>query len=155
MPQSSDEPFDITRAPEPPWQRYPGRDPWWGGFRQGDAEPWYLNVFLPFWTGLGSARQHEYLERWPPPNPEWAGCLADYAARGPVANEFSEAPIPPWERYSGHGPLWVGWFAGSAKRFLREVFLPFWSALPAHDRAAYLRVWPPPSDAWRERLQRE
>jgi hypothetical protein len=145
--------LDLSSAPEPPWARYPGRAPWWGGWRQGDAEPWYLHVFLPFWAGLGAEQRLEYLGRWPPPDADWAENLALNRTAEPASLNFDALPLPPWERYSPRGPRWIGWHLGAARRWLREDFLPFWLMLRPEDRAAYARRWPPPSEAWRERLE--
>jgi hypothetical protein len=56
--------------PPPPWRRYPGEDPWWSGWRQGEAEAWLLEIWLPFWRSLAEGARTEYLEKWAPP-PEW------------------------------------------------------------------------------------
>lgn len=145
-------PPDLSGAPEPPWARYPGQPPWWGGWRQGEAEPWYLYVFLPFWIALGDEQRSKYLARWPPPDADWAENLAVNAQAETRLLDFGSLPPPPWERYPTRGPRWIGWRFGSARRWLREDFLPFWLMLPAEDQAAYLRRWPAPSDTWRERL---
>src|SRR5688572_15752004 len=76
--------MDIANAPEPPWQRYQGKEPWWAGFRQGDSEAWYLSVFLPFWTALEASERAQYLERWPAPSAEWSERLTSYATKSPV-----------------------------------------------------------------------
>lgn len=60
---------------EPPWVRYPGVDPWWGGFRQGNSEAWLHYIWLPFWRSLDADARKAYLERWRPPKEEWVEYL--------------------------------------------------------------------------------
>jgi hypothetical protein len=55
----------------PPWIRYPGTDPWWGGWRQGESEAWLLETWLPFWQALTAEQRASYLERWPAPDADW------------------------------------------------------------------------------------
>jgi hypothetical protein len=55
---------------EPPWAVRPGEEPWWGGWRQGYAEPWLLDVWLPFWRKLGRDEKLAYVERWGA-SPDW------------------------------------------------------------------------------------
>jgi hypothetical protein len=66
--------------PQPPWIAYPGNDPTWGGWRQGDSEAWLLQQFLPFWRGLNADQRGAYLERWPPPDEDWRTYLTVYWA---------------------------------------------------------------------------
>lgn len=139
--------------PEPPWQRHPDAEPWWSGWRQGNAEPWYLGVFLPFWTELSDEGRARYLERWPPPNQRWADRLAEYAASGLRRVPFADAPVPPWVRHPNVSPLFFGRF-GHSKTWLRSNFLPFWTSLSTEEREAYLDVWQPPSEAWRNKLSK-
>ena len=155
MAASSDQTLDLAATPEPPWLHCPGEPPWWGGWRQGAAEPWYLEIFLPFWIELTAEQRAQYLAHWPPPDAEWAETLAKYAAAGPPKVDVSAWPAPPWQRHPGRGPRWLGWqFAGAPRRWLRHEFLPFWRLLQPHDQERYLRDWPPPTHAWRTRLQR-
>ncbi|MDI7174909.1 hypothetical protein [Leptospira santarosai] len=62
----------------PPWIVYPSSDPVWGGWRQGESEQWLLDIWLPFWQGLGPDEQNLYLERFPPPDKEWNLYLTQY-----------------------------------------------------------------------------
>jgi len=55
---------------KPPWVIWPGEEPWWGGWSQGDAEPWLLDVWLPFWSKLGRGEKLAYLEKWSA-SPDW------------------------------------------------------------------------------------
>ena len=59
--------FDV----EPPWIRYPGNEPTWGGWRQGYSEAWLKEVWFPFWKRLTPADRDAYLKQWPPPNEDW------------------------------------------------------------------------------------
>jgi hypothetical protein len=58
-------------SPVPPWIKYPGHDPWWGGWRQGVSEAWLLDVWLPFWKALSPEEKERYLQTWSPPNDDW------------------------------------------------------------------------------------
>lgn len=62
---------DIDNAIRPPWRMYPGSEPWWGGWRQGDSEHWFLTAWLPYWQSLTKQGRAEYLVRWPPPSEDW------------------------------------------------------------------------------------
>jgi hypothetical protein len=150
--------LDFETAPEPPWRRYPDREPWWGGWRQGDAEPWYALVFLPFWIALAPDQRRQYLERFPAPTREWTEYLADYAARGSRTSgrvpDFTSAPPPPWKQYPGRGPLWIGWHVGKPKRWLQHTFLVYWLPMPPEDQNAYLELWPAPNEPWRRRMRK-
>lgn len=59
---------------------------------------------------------------------------------------------PPWHRYPRSEPTWSGWRQGHSEAWLLETWLPFWCGLAGDQRAAYLRRWPPPCEAWRVRL---
>ncbi|AUX37088.1 hypothetical protein [Sorangium cellulosum] len=68
----------ISKLPvRPPWVEYPGNDPWWGGWRQGESEEWLRTVFLPFWQRLGPEERDSYLTRWPPPDENWRSYLTE------------------------------------------------------------------------------
>lgn len=49
---------------EPPWVAFPDEDPWWIGWRQGNAEGWLNSIWLPFWSKLDEDRKHAYVKRW-------------------------------------------------------------------------------------------
>lgn len=55
---------------EPPWMTWPNQDPWWSGWRQGNAEGWLKLVWLPFWSKLKRDEKEGYVERWNAPA-EW------------------------------------------------------------------------------------
>jgi len=55
----------------PPWVVYPGNDPIWGGWRQGESEGWLREKWFPFWQRLDGTARAAYLERWPPPDEIW------------------------------------------------------------------------------------
>lgn len=57
----------------PPWVRWPGAEPEWGGFRQGYAEAWWHVHFQPFWDALED--RDAWLDRWEAP-PAWRERLA-------------------------------------------------------------------------------
>jgi hypothetical protein len=67
------------KAPEgdvpPPWVVYPGNDPFWGGWRQGESEGWLQQSWMPFWLALDRGARDEYLLRWPPPDDWWRETL--------------------------------------------------------------------------------
>ena len=145
--------MDFSSAPEPPWKRYPGKEPWWGGFRQGDSEAWYVNVFLSFWMALQATDRAQYLARWPAPSAEWSECLQQHATKPTADEPFAESPVPPWIRFPQHGPRSPFWRFGERKRWWQGTFRPFWAQLSAAERSAYLELWNPPSAAWRERVE--
>lgn len=62
----------------PPWIRYPDADPWWPGWRQGDAEAWLLGTWLPFWQQLDADQRRGYLNSHPPPGEDWQTHLKLY-----------------------------------------------------------------------------
>ncbi len=61
-----------------------------------------------------------------------------------------QVPDPPWVAYPGEQPWWGGWRQGAGEAWLHHRWLPFWQALDASGRQAYLIRWPPPNEAWRE-----
>ncbi len=63
------------------------------------------------------------------------------------------APEPPWVVFPAADPTWGGWRQGAGELWLREQWLPFWSACDARARAAYLVANPPPSEEWRMYLE--
>ncbi len=60
-----------SKNPSPPWIKYPGKAPYWGGWRQGESEHWLLHIWLPFWRKLTEAEQQIFLQNHPPPDAEW------------------------------------------------------------------------------------
>ena len=60
-----------SESPPPPWIKYPGKAPYWGGWRQGESEFWLLNVWLPFWRDVTENERQAFLKKEPPPNDEW------------------------------------------------------------------------------------
>lgn len=49
---------------EPPWVFYPDSEPWWGGWRQGNGEAWWIQIWEPFWSRLHARRREAYAARW-------------------------------------------------------------------------------------------
>ncbi|EMN47050.1 hypothetical protein LEP1GSC088_2137 [Leptospira interrogans str. L1207] len=49
----------------------------WSGWRQGESEFWFYNVWLPFWENLGTNDKILYLEYWIPPV-DWNLYLAQH-----------------------------------------------------------------------------
>ena len=62
----------------PPWIRYPGESPYWGGWRQGGSEAWLHDTWLPFWRALSAPEREAYLDRWPPPDDDWRAYLEQH-----------------------------------------------------------------------------
>ncbi|EMN00882.1 hypothetical protein LEP1GSC021_4616 [Leptospira noguchii str. 1993005606] len=62
---------------QPPWIEYPESDPTWGGWRQGESENWFCNVWLPFWERLKPKERILYLKNWTPPK-DWNLYLTQY-----------------------------------------------------------------------------
>ncbi len=56
----------LNRGEEiiPPWIAFPDSEPWWGGWRQGNAEGWLILVWLPFWRNLDNKAKADYVEKW-------------------------------------------------------------------------------------------
>lgn len=143
--------IDWNTAPEPPWQKEPGREPWWSGWRQGGE--WYVYTFIPFWKSLTSDERADYLQRWPPASDGWADCLEDLANAPPAPQRtFESDPPPPWQQFPTRGPHSFGWRFGKARFWLRETFLPFWCRLDLDERQRYLELWPAPSPEWNARV---
>lgn len=63
--------------PLPPWLQYPGREPTWGGWRQGVSEAWFAERWLPFWRALGEQDRAAYLADFPPPDEDWSWYLRE------------------------------------------------------------------------------
>jgi hypothetical protein len=61
----------MQEPPLPPWIRYHGESPYWGGWRQGESETWLRDTWLPFWRALSADEREGYLLRWPPPDEDW------------------------------------------------------------------------------------
>ncbi len=61
---------------KPPWITYVGQEPYWGGWRQGFSEAWYIQVWLPFWKALSEDEQLTYVIKWYAPS-EWLEFLLD------------------------------------------------------------------------------
>jgi hypothetical protein len=59
----------LNRGEEiiPPWIAFPDSEPWWGGWRQGNAEGWLILVWLPFWRTLDRKAKADYMEKWNTP----------------------------------------------------------------------------------------
>ena len=56
----------------PPWIEYASskfEGPFWGGWRQGNAEPWFRDIWTPFWKKLTPEERIMYLEKNPLPEP--------------------------------------------------------------------------------------
>jgi len=68
----------TTSTINPPWIEYPNSDPWWGGWRQGKSEAWFLNEWLPFWKSLSQQEKESYVKQWPLPNDDWQIYLFEY-----------------------------------------------------------------------------
>jgi hypothetical protein len=63
--------FDVGDIVPPPWVRYPGSEPTWGGWRQGESEAWLRDTWFPYWQGLSQQQRAAYLKQWPPPDGSW------------------------------------------------------------------------------------
>jgi hypothetical protein len=55
----------------PPWIQFPQQPPTWGGWRQGRAQAWLLQTWLPFWSRLAPADRTAYLAVHPAPDTDW------------------------------------------------------------------------------------
>jgi len=64
-------PSEPPDPPEPPWIKIPDVDASWAGWRQGAAEDWLVEVWLPFWHSLDAEGRRKYLERYPVPDDDW------------------------------------------------------------------------------------
>ncbi|EKN90207.1 hypothetical protein [Leptospira interrogans] len=62
---------------QPPWIVYSNSSPYWSGWRQGESEFWFCNVWLPFWENLKTDERIFYLEDWSPPA-DWNLYLAQH-----------------------------------------------------------------------------
>lgn len=68
----------MTTIVEAPWEKYPGKDPWWGGWRQGFSEAWLHETWLPFWRALSDGERSRFLELNPPPTDDWLEYLTKH-----------------------------------------------------------------------------
>ena len=152
-----DSPFDFSFSPEPPWRCYPGKPSWWAGWKQGDI--WLDSVFSPFWNALTLDQRDRYLSQWPPPDDDWRETMKSWRNMPhvpfSVPFDFTNAPEPPWQRYPGKVPGWKGLWMGEQKKWLDDVFLPFWIALTAVQRDQYIAEWGSPDNAWIAYLYRK
>jgi hypothetical protein len=152
-----DSPFDFSLSPEPPWQCYPGKPSWWAGWKQGDI--WLDSVFFPFWNALTRDQRDRYLEQWLPPDDDWRETMQQWRD-GPTIpltppSDFTDAPEPPWQRYPGKAPGWKGLWIGEQKKWLEDVFLPFWATLTTMQRDQYIAEHQVPDNAWIAYLYRK
>jgi hypothetical protein len=60
-----------TTFEEPPWIKYPGTSPYWGGWRQGESEYWLNSKWRSFWNVLTPELREEYLTQYSFPDEEW------------------------------------------------------------------------------------
>jgi ribA/ribD-fused uncharacterized protein len=73
---TKDGPFDeLAGAPPPPWIQFPGSERYWGGWRQGNAEP-YFNAWNLWYAGLSAQGILKYKQIYPEPE-EWRGFLSE------------------------------------------------------------------------------
>jgi ribA/ribD-fused uncharacterized protein len=69
---TKDGPFDeLAGAPPPPWIEYPGSERFWGGWRQGNAEPYFIE-WKVWYGGLSDGGKLKYQQIYPEPE-EWRG----------------------------------------------------------------------------------
>lgn len=56
----------LNRGEEiiPPWMAFPDSEPWWGGWRRGNAEGWLIPVWLPFWRTFDNKAKANYVKKW-------------------------------------------------------------------------------------------
>jgi hypothetical protein len=48
----------------PPWVAFPEYDIYTGGWRQGNGEYWWHNVWLPFWSNMSTSERQSYLKQY-------------------------------------------------------------------------------------------
>jgi hypothetical protein len=66
---------------DPPWEKFPETEPWWGGWRQGVSEAWLHDEWLPFWRAKTESERVAYLQAFPPPTDLWRTYLMEYWVR--------------------------------------------------------------------------
>lgn len=76
----------LASAPIPPWLYAKGSAPYDGRWRQGNDEPWFLDVWLPFWRGCGPDLRQDYLDRYPAPDEEWLEYLTEIWVPDPASD---------------------------------------------------------------------
>ncbi|AEG70964.1 conserved hypothetical protein (plasmid) [Ralstonia solanacearum Po82] len=66
-----------TDTPQPPWVAFPALRPETLAMRvrQGVAEPWFDQVWRPYWTSLTPIQRTCYLDAWEA-SPEWREAIA-------------------------------------------------------------------------------
>jgi len=76
----------------PPWQVFPFLTPdgLAGHLRQGIAEPWFDQVWRPFWAGLSVDARAQYLDHWQA-TPEWKAAIKFYFEPDPEFDAEADA----------------------------------------------------------------
>jgi hypothetical protein len=61
---------------EPPWIVFPWLDPdeLSGHLKQGVAEPWFDQIWRPFWSSLSETQRLQYLDHWKA-SPGWRDAI--------------------------------------------------------------------------------
>lgn len=75
------------------------------------------------------------------------GACPRFLASAAELNAATER-LPPWRAFPDYGPDAGGWRQGTGEHWRNTSWGPFWAALNAGERRAYLDRWPAP-EAWR------
>jgi hypothetical protein len=63
--------LEAAEEIEPPWIAFPISSSSFG-WDDGETERWKLEIWTPFWEKLSKTEKEQYLEKWEPPNSQWA-----------------------------------------------------------------------------------
>jgi hypothetical protein len=74
---------------QPPWVQFPDTEPWWGGWRQGNSEAWFHEIWSPFWHRLSAEERLAYVDKWQPPE-DWREYLLVIWAKHGVQDQLDE-----------------------------------------------------------------
>lgn len=153
---------------EPPWVVFEAEDPPLN-CKQGDAEYYMLDLFLPFWQELKREERIDYLARKNAPEAWMKFCTSEYffemgldpeevlwrpiwketIAKDKASMAAGEEIKPPWAVIPG---LPANGYSHSLGRFwLNQIWAEYYGLLSKDQRAAYDAKWDWPEE-WRERL---
>ncbi len=148
---------------EPPWIVFGNVEPSAGSWRQGTAEHWLNNIWMPVWTNLSLEEKKEYLAKWNPPDDVWNEYITlrwwsdiqrnqEWLRGEKLKIADAEEIDPPWIAF----PLSFarfGWDGGFLESWKLGVWIPFWDKLSEDEKGNYLEKWKPPNREWTENLE--
>lgn len=154
--QHQQENFDSGKEVKPPWIVFPISSPRYG-WDTGYGEQWKLEIWLPFWKKLSKSEQENYLQKWKPSEEwcetitnEWDGKLkkSDRWFKQQTESVFQRGEfILPWQAFPKNDLVYE-WDEKQIKRWLTEVWIPFWNELSEEKRDKYLEYKSLADEEW-------